>query len=185
MEPTPLLPSHLSLYLGYPPHYFVLIPAFQGFIYLIELLQPENSKIAIMKSIIEPGHGLISSIQSRYSELNDSMCSAHSIIADGMNSRWSPKSLSWTQLLVASLVAWPLIVAGLRYGREQQRKKRFNFPTRESFAKMTVKDAWKIQLDLMASEVSSIFLLSLKLAIFSVCLYLTLYLPCFAADRHR
>ncbi|KAM5472938.1 hypothetical protein MauCBS54593_002651 [Microsporum audouinii] len=63
---------------------------------------------------------------------------------------------------------WPPIVASLRYSRERQRRKRFYFPTRESFAKMTVRDAWAIQLDLMDTETSSIFMLALKFAIFSV-----------------
>ncbi|KAK2875008.1 hypothetical protein FQN49_001870 [Arthroderma sp. PD_2] len=79
---------------------------------------------------------------------------------------WMP--FSWVQVALSFILIWPLIVAGLRYHREQQRKRRFPFPTRESFAKMTVRDAWAIQLDLMDTETSSIFLLALKFAIFSV-----------------
>ncbi|EGE01608.1 hypothetical protein TEQG_00654 [Trichophyton equinum CBS 127.97] len=76
--------------------------------------------------------------------------------------------LSWAQAAFTLIVIWPLIVAILRQSRERQRRKRFNFPTRDSFAKMTVRDAWAIQLDLMDTETSFFFMLALKFAIFSV-----------------
>ncbi|DAA75934.1 TPA_exp: Uncharacterized protein A8136_1305 [Trichophyton benhamiae CBS 112371] len=75
---------------------------------------------------------------------------------------------SWAQVAFTLIVIWPLIVAILRHSRERQRMKRFNFPTRDSFAKMTVRDAWAIQLDLMDTETSFFFMLALKFAIFSV-----------------
>lgn len=82
--------------------------------------------------------------------------------------RLSWMTFSWVQVTSILIVVWPLTVAILRYLREQQRRKRFNFPTRESFAKMTVRDAWAIQLNLMDTETSFFFMLALKFAIFSV-----------------
>ncbi|EGD90585.1 hypothetical protein H112_02052 [Trichophyton rubrum D6] len=75
---------------------------------------------------------------------------------------------SWAQVAFTLIAIWPIIVAILRHSRERQRRKRFNFPTRDSFAQMTVRDAWAIQLDLMDTETSFFFMLALKFAIFSV-----------------
>lgn len=71
--------------------------------------------------------------------------------------------------LVSGLVpAYMLLVRALRYQRLKQMHKEFNYPTRESFARMTDDDAWKILLNLGQVEFPFTYLKALQFALFKV-----------------
>lgn len=73
------------------------------------------------------------------------------------------------EALVASLIpAYMLLVRALRYQRLNQMYKDFDYPTRESYARMTDDDAWKILLNLGQVEFPFTYLKALQFALFKV-----------------
>ncbi|WEW55834.1 hypothetical protein PRK78_001267 [Emydomyces testavorans] len=67
---------------------------------------------------------------------------------------------------VSLVPAYLLLVYTLRYRRVQQMHEEFKYPTRESLAKMTDDDAWKIQLKLGQLEFPFTYLKALQFALF-------------------
>jgi hypothetical protein len=85
------------------------------------------------------------------------------------------KDISPQQLLryVLPLVAaYPVLVSLLRFRRVKQIHKKYNYPTRESFARMTDEDAFQIQKNLVQFEFPFFFTKALQFALFRVCFIL-------------
>ncbi|CEN62349.1 hypothetical protein ASPCAL08985 [Aspergillus calidoustus] len=79
------------------------------------------------------------------------------------------KDVSPQQLLrfVLPLVAaYPVLVSLLRFRRVKQIHKKYNYPTRESFARMTDEDAFQIQKNLVQFEFPFFFTKALQFALF-------------------
>lgn len=66
------------------------------------------------------------------------------------------------------LIAYPILVSLLRFWRLRQLHERFNFPTRESLARMTDDQAWEIQKLMAQLEFPFIYVKSLQFALFRV-----------------
>lgn len=66
------------------------------------------------------------------------------------------------------LIAYPILVSLLRFRRLRQLHERFNFPTRESLARMTDDQAWEIQKLMAQLEFPFIYVKSLQFALFRV-----------------
>lgn len=71
-------------------------------------------------------------------------------------------------LTAAVLVAYPTLVSLLRFRRTRNLATRYNYPTRESMARMTDDDAWEIQKELAELEFPFIYTKSLQFALFRV-----------------
>ncbi|KAJ5917400.1 hypothetical protein N7466_010954 [Penicillium verhagenii] len=67
---------------------------------------------------------------------------------------------------VSLLIGWPLLTTSLRYKRLHQLEKKYNFPTRESMAKMTDEQAYEIQLAIGQLEFPFMFVKALQFALF-------------------
>jgi hypothetical protein len=74
----------------------------------------------------------------------------------------------WAGVAIVA-VTYPLLVSTLRFRRMKEIEKEFHFPTRESMAKMTDDQAWKIQLRLSQLEFPFTYVKSLQFALFRVC----------------
>lgn len=74
----------------------------------------------------------------------------------------------WKILIVPGTVLYLLLVALLCYRRVRNTSKRFNFKSRESFAKMTTDDAQAILKDLTELEFPKIMGFSIIFALFKV-----------------
>ncbi|KAJ5627721.1 hypothetical protein N7490_009949 [Penicillium lividum] len=64
------------------------------------------------------------------------------------------------------LLGWPFLTTSLRYRRLSQLKKKYNYPTRESMAKMTDEEAYEIQLVVGQLEFPFMFVKALQFALF-------------------
>ena len=82
----------------------------------------------------------------------------------------------WAGVAIVA-VTYPLLVSTLRFRRMREIEKEFHFPTRESMAKMTDDQAWKIQLKLSQLEFPFIYVKSLQFALFRVCAHFQLSQP--------
>lgn len=74
----------------------------------------------------------------------------------------------WLPYSVVLLIGWPLVTRSLRYRRLKQLHKKYNFPTRESMAKMTDEEAYEIQLTIGQFEFPFMFVKALQFALFRV-----------------
>ncbi|KAJ5798822.1 uncharacterized protein N7503_006327 [Penicillium pulvis] len=72
----------------------------------------------------------------------------------------------WLPYSVVLLIGWPLLARSLRYRRLKQLHKKYNFPTRESMAKMTDEEAFEIQLEVGQLEFPFIYVKALQFALF-------------------
>jgi hypothetical protein len=70
--------------------------------------------------------------------------------------------------LLPLLAAYPILTNVLRFRRVRQLQRKYNYPTRESLANMTDKEAWEIQLAISQLEFPLIFEKSLQFALFRV-----------------
>lgn len=66
------------------------------------------------------------------------------------------------------LLAWPVVTISLRFQRLRQMHKKYDYPTRESMAKMTDDDAFNIQKTIAQLEFPFMFIKSLQFALFRV-----------------
>jgi hypothetical protein len=96
-----------------------------------------------------------------------------------MNDTWSLMSLSEagraitasSQLLpytAGLLLAWPVVTITLRFQRLRKLHKQYDYPTRESMAKMTDEEAFQIQKQVAQLEFPFMFIKSLQFALFRV-----------------
>lgn len=79
--------------------------------------------------------------------------------------------ISFSQFLAYAtplLIAYPILISLLRFRRQHQLHERFNFPTRESLARMTDNEAWEIQKILAQYEFPFIYIKALQFALFRV-----------------
>ncbi|KAJ5852302.1 uncharacterized protein N7529_011687 [Penicillium soppii] len=94
-----------------------------------------------------------------------------------MNDTWSLMSLSEagraitasSQLLpytAGLLLAWPVVTITLRFQRLRKLHKQYDYPTRESMAKMTDEEAFQIQKQVAQLEFPFMFIKSLQFALF-------------------
>lgn len=74
----------------------------------------------------------------------------------------------WLPYALGLLVGYPILTNTLRYGRLRKLQKKFNYPTRESLAKMTDDEAFEIQKAVGQLEFPFIFMKSLQFALFRV-----------------
>jgi hypothetical protein len=74
----------------------------------------------------------------------------------------------WLPYSVVLLIGWPLLTTSLRYRRLNQLQKKYNYPTRESLAKMTDEEAYEIQLAMGQLEFPMMFVKALQFALFRV-----------------
>lgn len=80
-------------------------------------------------------------------------------------------TLSSRQILTYAtifLIGYPILVSLFRFRRRQSLQERYNFPTRESLARMTDDQAWEIQRELAQLEFPFIYVKSLQFALFRV-----------------
>lgn len=82
-------------------------------------------------------------------------------ILDSTPQQWLPYALG----LAAS---YPLLTNALRYQRLRRLHKQYNYPTRESMAKMTDEEAFQIQKTVAQLEFPFMFIKSLQFALFRV-----------------
>ncbi|KAJ6120530.1 hypothetical protein N7523_004810 [Penicillium sp. IBT 18751x] len=75
-------------------------------------------------------------------------------------------SPSWLPYALAFLLGYPLLIRALRYQRVNSLPKKYNYPTRESMAKMTDEEAFQIQKAVAQLEFPFIFIKSLQFALF-------------------
>ncbi|KAL4886562.1 hypothetical protein BJY04DRAFT_75273 [Aspergillus karnatakaensis] len=76
----------------------------------------------------------------------------------------SPQQL--LKYLAPFVAAYPILVSLLRFRRMKKIHKKYNYPTRESFARMTDEDAFEIQKNLVQYEFPFIFTKALQFALF-------------------
>lgn len=74
----------------------------------------------------------------------------------------------WLPYAIALVVGYPLLARSLRYRRVNKTLKKYNYPTRESMAKMTDEEAYQIQKQLGSFEFPFMFLKALQFALFRV-----------------
>ncbi|KAJ5664411.1 hypothetical protein N7507_005142 [Penicillium longicatenatum] len=72
----------------------------------------------------------------------------------------------WLPYSVVLLIGWPLLTTSLRYRRLNQLQKKYNYPTRESLAKMTDEEAYEIQVAMGQLEFPMMFVKALQFALF-------------------
>jgi hypothetical protein len=72
----------------------------------------------------------------------------------------------WAVVPILGPAGYLLLVALLRFRRLRQTQKEFNYPNRESYAKMTDSDAWKIQTRLAELEFPFTYLKAIQFALF-------------------
>lgn len=77
-------------------------------------------------------------------------------------------SPQWLPYALALLLGYPLLIRALRYQRVNSLPKKYNYPTRESMAKMTDEEAFQIQKAVAQLEFPFIFIKSLQFALFRV-----------------
>lgn len=98
----------------------------------------------------------------------------HSDIHKIMTDLWSLRSvgeLTASQLLpyaAGFLLVWPVITISLRFQRLNKTQKHYDYPTRESMAKMTDEEAFSIQKQIAQLEFPFMFIKSLQFALFRV-----------------
>lgn len=73
------------------------------------------------------------------------------------------------QYVVPLVAAYPVLVALLRFRNMKRLHRKYNYPTRESFAQMTDEDAFQIQKNLIQFEFPFFYTKSLQFALFKVC----------------
>ena len=83
-----------------------------------------------------------------------------------LSSSLPPPPRSWLLLV---LFLYPVLTNLLRYRRLRSLKKRFHYPTRTTFSRMTDDDAWAIKSDISELEFPSTFRLGIQFALFRVC----------------
>jgi hypothetical protein len=72
----------------------------------------------------------------------------------------------WAIVPILGPAGYLLLVALLRFRRLKQTQKEFNYPTRESYAKMTDTDAWKMKTRLVELEFPFTYLKAIQFALF-------------------
>ena len=72
----------------------------------------------------------------------------------------------WAAVPILGPAGYLLVVALLRFRRLKETQKEFNYPSRESYAKMTDTDAWNIQKRLSELEFPFTYLKALQFAMF-------------------
>lgn len=78
-------------------------------------------------------------------------------------------AFSWFSMLVFILLAYGLLVRGLRFRRMKELQRSFGYTSRKSLGKMTFDDAAAIHLELSEMEFPFSFLNSTEFALFRVC----------------
>lgn len=87
---------------------------------------------------------------------------------------------------LAVVSAYPALVSLLRFRRMRKVHKKYNYPTRESFARMTDDDAFEIQKVLLQTEFPFMFAKALQFALFRVSSHaLSRGLPCMRCEEAR
>ena len=77
-------------------------------------------------------------------------------------------SPQWMPYALTLGVGYPLLTTSLRYRRRRKLHQQFHYPTRESMAQMTDKDAFEIQKAVAQLEFPFMFIKSLQFALFRV-----------------
>lgn len=75
------------------------------------------------------------------------------------------------QYVVPLVAAYPILASLLRFRNMKQIHKKYNYSTRESFARMTDEDAFEIQKNLIQYEFPFFFTKALQFALFRVSFY--------------
>jgi hypothetical protein len=70
--------------------------------------------------------------------------------------------------ILAGLAAYPVLCSCLRFRRMRSLHRKYNFPTRESLARMTDEEAFEIQKVLLQLEFPFFFIKALQFALFRV-----------------
>jgi hypothetical protein len=70
--------------------------------------------------------------------------------------------------ILAGLAAYPVLCSFLRFRKMRWLHRKYNFPTRESLARMTDDEAWEIQRVLLQQEFPFFFIKALQFALFRV-----------------
>jgi hypothetical protein len=89
-------------------------------------------------------------------------------LLDATTGLFGGSAKQWSCMIFCGLVAYPALVSLLRFQRLRSMHKQFNYPTRESLAKMTADDAFAIQKIIAEQEFPQMFGLSLAFALFKV-----------------
>lgn len=89
--------------------------------------------------------------------------------APGEVHEWFLGSLSWTQILLACLVAYMTLCSYLRFQRINVTRKRFPYPDRASLSRMTNDHAQAIAKNIATLEFPYFYDLSQRYALFRVC----------------
>lgn len=89
------------------------------------------------------------------------------------------KISTWDTLIyiIPLLLAYPLLTSFLRFRRYHNLHKQYDFPTRDSFSRMTDDEAWEIQKVLAQLEFPFIYIKALQFALFRVPPFPTLLPP--------
>lgn len=74
----------------------------------------------------------------------------------------------WLPYALALILGYPLLIRILRYQRRDSLHEKYNYPTRESMAKMTDEEAYQIQKQVAQLEFPFMFIKSLQFALFRV-----------------
>jgi hypothetical protein len=106
-----------------------------------------------------------------------SFLSASQPLLNAMSGLLGGSTRPWTNIILYSMLAYPVLVSLLRFQRKESMRKQFNYPTRESLANMTDDDAFKIQKTIAEQEFPYMFGLSLGFALFKVELLMSSLLP--------
>lgn len=74
----------------------------------------------------------------------------------------------WLPYALGLMLSYPLLTSSLRFRRLRKLHQQYNYPTRESMAKMTDEEAFQIQKTVAQLEFPSMFIKSLQFALFRV-----------------
>jgi hypothetical protein len=80
----------------------------------------------------------------------------------------SQSGTSWSPYIILALILYPMLCSYLRFQRRDAMHKKFNFPTKDSFSKMTNVEAQEIITYLGELEFPKIYEISLQFALFQV-----------------
>lgn len=90
------------------------------------------------------------------------------VVGHGLIQQPVAPSTAWLVGVPVVLVLWAILCSSLRFRHEKTMLRRFNYPTRASFAKMTNDDAQQILKYILDYEFPLIYKLSLQFALFKV-----------------
>ncbi|KAJ5180657.1 hypothetical protein N7492_003867 [Penicillium capsulatum] len=97
---------------------------------------------------------------------NQTLFLAAEPISDAARSVVEKLPKHWLPYVVSLLIGYPLLTGSLRYRRLRKLHKQYDYPTRESMAKMTDEDAFEIQKAVAQLEFPFMFIKSLQFALF-------------------